>query len=342
MILPEHRVALFMEGAFEDRTGKLGLGVLRYSENPIVCMIDQVHAGEESRDLTGIDRDCPIVSSVDRAKELGADVLVLGIAPPGGLVPASWWPALDRAVALGMSLVNGLHDKLGGRYTDLSPNQFVWDVRTEAAGLGVGTGAARLLDARRVLLVGTDMSVGKMTAGLEIARSAKTAGVDNGFVATGQTGIIITGAGVPLDAIRLDYASGAIEQEVCKYAQEKLIIVEGQGSLLHPGSSATLPLMRGSCPTHLVLCHRAGMETLPRVPWVRVPPLADVARLFETVASACGTFPEAKVVAIALNTGHQGEEEALASLKAVQRETGLPTCDPVRQSARVLLDAVMA
>ena len=342
MLTPSHRLALYMEGAFAEKTGKLGLGVLRYSPHTTVCLIDSMSVGQDLSKLTGISRPCPIVSSVQEAKELGADVLVLGTAPPGGLVPSDWWPALDNAVQMGLSLVNGLHDHIAPRYPDLKAGQFIWDVRKEPVNLGVGTGAARLLANRRVLMVGTDMSVGKMTAGLEIHRDALASGRSSSFVATGQTGIIISGDGVPLDAVRLDYATGAIEAEVCKHKDSELIVVEGQGSLIHPGSSATLPLMRGSCPTHLVLCHRAGMETLPRVPWVRVPNLNDVIQLYEGLASACGTFPEAKVVGIALNTLGLTAGEAEAALVRVGQTTGLPVCDPVRGHARLLLEAVLA
>lgn len=342
MLTSGMKLALYMEGAFSQQTGKLGLGLLRYSENPIVALVDSENAGGDIKSLAAIERDCPIVRTVGEAAALGAEVLILGIAPPGGLIPESWWPALDEAVHLDMSLVNGLHDKLGPRYPDLNPPQFIWDVRTEPSDIGVGTAAARMLPNRRVLMVGTDMSVGKMTAALELTKEGARRGLRSWFVATGQTGMIIAGSGVPLDAVRLDYASGAIEAEVMRHSESDLVFVEGQGSLLHPGSSATLPLMRGSCPTHLVLCHRAGMTHLAKVPWVTVPPLNRVARLFEDVSSALGTFPAAKVVGIALNTSHLTEGEAMTALAEAEEETGLPVCDPVRQGASRLLDAVLA
>lgn len=341
MMATDQKLALYMQGAFSEQTGKLGLGLLRYSQNPIVAMIDSENAGADSRPITGIDRVCPIVRTVTEAADLGAEVLVLGIAPPGGLVPQTWWPALDEAVFCGMSLVNGLHDKLAPRYPALKPPQYVWDVRTEPPGIGVGTAAARLLTNRRVLMVGTDMSVGKMTAALELTSVATARGLRAKFIATGQTGMIISGSGAPLDAIRLDYASGAIESAVLEHREAEIVFVEGQGSLLHPGSSATLPLMRGSCPTHLVLCHRAGMTHLAKVPWVRIPDLSDVARLFEDVSSALGTFPAAKVVGVALNTGHLPESVALDAVQETMKLTGLPTCDPVRQGASELLDAIL-
>jgi uncharacterized NAD-dependent epimerase/dehydratase family protein len=127
-------------------------------------------------------------------------------------------------------------------------------------------------------MVGTDMAVGKMTAGLELTRSLREMSRDAVFLATGQTGIAITGQGIPLDAIRVDHAGGAVERMVLEAAHHEIVVIEGQGSLLHPGSTATLPLMRGSCATHMILCHRAGMETLDGLDHVRIPPLREVDR----------------------------------------------------------------
>jgi len=342
MIRPDQRIALYMEGAFEEGTGKMGLGCLRYSTNPIVAVIDSRRAGQDARDFTGIDRSVPCVATVAEAAALGADVLVLGIAPPGGLIPSAWYPVLDQAVGLGMNLVNGLHDLLGPRYPDLQDGQWIWDIRIEPAGIGVGTGAARELSNRRVLFIGTDMAVGKMTAGLELMRVAREHHTRTEFVATGQIGMTITGKGIPLDAIRIDFAAGAVEREVMTARDAELVIVEGQGSLIHPASSANLPLLRGSCPTHLILCHRANMTHLPRMPWLRVPELPLIAQLYEDLGEACGIFPRPRTVAIALNTGHLDAAEAAAAVAMTERETGLPTTDPIRDGAEKLYRAVMA
>src|SRR5579862_9135547 len=213
MLDPGARLAIYMEAAILGPAGKMGFGVLRYSRNTVVCVIDSQTAGQDIRALTGISRPCPIVGSIEDARNMGADVLILGIAPAGGLIPDGWWPVIDEAVAGGLSIVNGLHDLLGPRYPQLANNpresnkQFVWDIRIEPTGLTTGNGAAARYDNRRLLLIGTDMAVGKMTAGLELAKEASSNGVRTGFVATGQIGITIMGSGIPLDAIRVDFAS---------------------------------------------------------------------------------------------------------------------------------------
>jgi uncharacterized NAD-dependent epimerase/dehydratase family protein len=342
MLRPDQKLAIYLEGAIADQTGKMGITVLRFSPNPVTCVIDSQHAGMDSAEATRVPRSCPVVATVDEAAALGAEALVLGIAPVGGHIPEDWYPPIDRAYELGLSLINGLHDMLGPRYQNPRPGQFVWDIRREPEGLGVATGKARFLDNRRALMIGTDMSVGKMTAGLEIYAEAQRRGVNAAFVATGQSGITIVGSGVPLDAVRVDYAAGAIEREVLRWADRDLVIVEGQGSLGHPGSTANLPLLRGAMPTHLVLCARAGQTSLWRLPEVPIPPLVQLTRLYEEVAEACGLFPRPRTAAICLNTWHMGDEEAADWVRRVEEDTGLPTTDPVRFGAGRALDAILA
>jgi len=182
-----------------------------------------------------------------------------------------------------------------------------------------------------------------MTAGLEIWKSARAQGIQAEFLATGQIGIAISGKGIPLDAIRVDYAGGAVEKMVLDAADAALAIIEGQGSLLHPGSSSTLPLLRGACPTHLILCHRAGMTELDTVGvTVKVPPLNEVIALYEDVASACGIYPRPVTVGIALNTAHLDDDQAQRAVSETADATGRLVLDPVRQGCGRWVDALMA
>ncbi len=337
---PGSRLALYMEGELKTAPGKLGIGVLRYSDHDVACVVDSAHAGRDAGEEIGLKRRAPIVGSLAEARGLGADVLVLGIAPPGGLIPEAWRGMLDEAVALGFSIVNGLHDRVRPLFPHVPRGQWIWDVREEPSGLATAKGLARQMASPRVLFVGTDMSVGKMTAGLEMQRSAQEMGFEAAFVATGQTGMIICGSGIPLDSIRVDFAPGAVEAEVLRHEGADMILVEGQGSLVHPMSSATLALMRGSSPTHLILCHRAGMAVNPRHPWVPIPPLRDVIRLNEDLCAGAGAFARPVTAAAALNTFHLSAEEAERACAHVSEETGLPCCDPVRHGARLLVESV--
>ncbi len=345
MLSEQNRLAILMHEGLRSPFGKTGIGLLRYSRAPVVAVIDYECAGQSLSAITGIPRDVPIVASLNDALAYQPDTLVIGIAPPGGMLPEAWWQEVKQAVQVGLNLVNGLHLPMA-EHPDLKPllrgRQWIWDIRREPPGLQVGTGAARHLPCKRVLTVGTDMAVGKMTVSIEMHRACLKRGLRSKFLATGQTGIMIEGDGIALDAIRVDFASGAVEQLVLRLGQDADIVhIEGQGSLFNPASTATLPLLRGAQPTHLILVHRAGQTHIMRYSDVPIPPLSVAVRLYEELASAGGAFYPSRVAGIALNTAHLSEAEARDAIECVAQETGLPCTDPVRFDADVLVDAVM-
>ncbi|MBW4445590.1 MAG: DUF1611 domain-containing protein [Spirirestis rafaelensis WJT71-NPBG6] len=337
------RVAILLHEQVKGTHGKTGLSLLRYSEAPIVAVIDRTCAGQSLSELTRIKRDVPIVASVAAALQYEPQVLVIGIAPKGGILPDDYWHDIKDALIAGMSLVNGLHTPLAN-IADLKallkPGQLIWDVRKEPPNLSVATGLARTLPCRRVLTVGTDMAVGKMSTSLELHWASRLRNWRSKFLPTGQTGLMLEGDGVPLDAVRVDFAAGAVEQMVMRFGKNYDILhIEGQGSLLHPGSTATLPLIRGSQPTQMILVHRAGQtHVMDNVP---IPPLSEVIRLYEIVASAGGAFASVPVVGVALNTGHLDESAAKEAIAQVQSETNLPCTDPIRFDANLLLNAIV-
>jgi uncharacterized NAD-dependent epimerase/dehydratase family protein len=258
------------------------------------------------------------------------------------------------ALQAGLSLASGLHSRLAEdpdfAAIPRAAGQWIWDLRQEPPGLEVAAARAAALPCRRLLAVGSDMAVGKMSTCLELAAAARRRGVDARFVGTGQAGILISGQGVALDAVRVDYAAGAVEAAVLQAAdgagREALVLVEGQGSLAHPGSTATLPLMRGSQPTDLLLVHRAGqshVRTRPGAEPVAIPPLPELISACEALAALGrpdGLRP--RVRALALNTAHLDADGAARAGASLADTTGLPVVDPVRQGGDALLDAVLA
>lgn len=341
MLKKSQKIAIHFDGELGKINGKMGHGALRYLENPVVCIIDATHDGKRLHDVIDFGTDCPIVKDVDAAAALGAEVLILGMAPSGGRLPPYLLEDIEQAIAHEMCLINGLHEALAPRYPHLSQPQWIWDIRKEPKGLLIASARAAKLKNKRILTVGTDMAIGKMTVGLEMIAEAQTREINSTFLATGQIGIMISGDGVPLDTIRVDYAGGAIEQMVMDAEDKDLVVVEGQGALTHPGSTSTLPLLRGSCPTHLVLCHRAGMKTLDTNPEITVPPLNELINLYEDLAAALGTFPRPQTIAVAVNTSGLSEVEAQNEIRNIEQEAGVHTTDVVRYGAGSILDLVL-
>jgi uncharacterized NAD-dependent epimerase/dehydratase family protein len=201
------------------------------------------------------------------------------------------------------------------------------------------SGEGFAVEPKVALTVGTDAAIGKMTATLELERAAKTDGLSTGFVPTGQTGVIVAGWGVCVDAVVSDFVAGVSEMLVLEAAKSSpdLILVEGQGSLAHPAySGVTLGLLHGCCPDCLILC--VSPDDSPGYAGVPRPTPARAARLYEEVAALVKPAP---VVAVSTNTRGLSDAEARAFVEKVADETGLPTADPFRASAEPILEAVL-
>jgi uncharacterized NAD-dependent epimerase/dehydratase family protein len=351
MLSPDAPVVLLQHQGLDNLSGKTGLTLLRYRRAPVLAVIDPEHAGASLERVTGIPHPAPIVASLAEALPLLAAagegvVAVLGLAPSGGRLPEAVRADVAAALAAGLSVASGLHTRLGDDpelAALVRPGRWIWDLRQEPADLPVASARAAALSARRLLAVGTDMSVGKMSACLELLAAARRDQLDARFVATGQAGILIAGSGVPLDAVRVDYAAGAVEAAVLAAAvgtgPASWLLVEGQGSLCHPGSTATLPLLRGAQPTDLLLVHRAGQRAIRNQSAIPLPPLPELIVILEGVAALgrpAGVAPP-RLRAIALNTGHLETTAATAALDEVAAVTGLPCFDPVRQGGDALL-----
>jgi uncharacterized NAD-dependent epimerase/dehydratase family protein len=333
---PERRYAILAEGRFSDRHAKTAHGLVRYGKDPVVAVIDSTLAGRSVREvMPELGRDAPIVGSLEEALERSPTSILVGLAPAGGRLPEEWMDTLRAAADAGLEIVSGLHQRLGAEF----PGKRVWDVREPPANIPLFSGDGFGVEPKTVLTVGTDTAIGKMTATLEIERAAGEAGVGAEFVATGQTGIIIAGWGICVDAVVSDFVAGASEQLVLEAARRdpQLILVEGQGSLGHPAySGVTLGLLHGSCPDCLVLCAAPPDEEV--FAGVPRPEPSHLARLYEEVAALVKPAP---VVAVSVNTGGLEAAEAEEFVARVAEETGLPAADPFRTSAAPILEAVL-
>ena len=342
------RFLILADGDFGPMTSKTANSVIRYVQDGVVGVIDRSQAGKTAEDVLGFGGAIPVVDSMKAGLALGPDAVLIGIAPQGGRLPVEWRQWLSEALDAGCDLWSGLH-------TFLSDDQLlaekarvrgrkIHDLRKPPADLPIASGAAKATEALRVLTVGTDCSVGKMTAQLQLVRSLNERGLRTRFVATGQTGIMIEGWGIAVDAVVADFIAGAAERITVQGAEgADVVLVEGQGSINHPGySGVTLGLLHGSCPDAMILCHQASREYIGdyrEASWLRIPALTEYIRLYETIG---GAVHPTRVIGIALNTYDLPDAEARHACEAATRETGLPATDPVRFDAAPLVDAIVS
>ncbi len=338
--MSERRLLILAEGRSHDaHFGKTGRGVIRYRPEDVVGVLDSEHAGETQSGF-------PVVGSVNDALCFNPTAALVGVATRGGRFPPAWRELLKSCIAKGLDVENGLHEFVSDdpELAELARRHGVTlrDLRKAPAGLDVPTGANLELAARIVLTVGSDCAIGKMTVALELDREATRRGLASQFVPTGQTGMAIAGWGLSVDAVVADFIAGAAERLVVEGHERggRLLLVEGQGSLLHPAySGVTLGLIHGSAPHAFVLCHLAGQRFVDENPRFPMPPLAELVELHELVALRARP---ARVVAIALNTRDLDDDAARAAVAAAEAETALVADDPVRYGAGRLLDAVLS
>jgi uncharacterized NAD-dependent epimerase/dehydratase family protein len=339
------RYLIVADGDFGPMSSKTANAIIRYQPERVVGVLDRQHAGRAVEEVLGFGGRIPIVASMEDGLALRPDTILIGIAPVGGRLPAEWRGWLAAALDAGCDLLSGLHTCLGDdpllADRARAAGRTITDVRRPPPDLPVASGRARLLDGYVVLTVGTDCNVGKMTAQLQLVQGLNQRGLRTRFVATGQTGIMLEGWGIAVDAVVADFVAGAAERITLEGAKNAdVVLVEGQGSINHPGYSAvTVGLLHGCCPSGLILCHQVTRERIDdgREQWLAIPPLAEYVRLYEAIGSA---VHPTRVIAISLNTYDLDEPAARAACAAAARTTGLPATDPVRFDPAPLLDAV--
>jgi uncharacterized NAD-dependent epimerase/dehydratase family protein len=261
----------------------------------------------------------------------GARSLIIAVAPIGGAIPSAWVPALIEALEAGLDLVSGMHARLEEivpvRERAAHLGRRLINVRQPPPRLSIGTGRKRT--GRRLLTVGTDCALGKKYTALTLTRELRKRGVDVDFRATGQTGILIAGGGIPIDAVVSDFVAGAAESLSPDAPPEHWDVVEGQGSIFHPAyAGVSLGLLHGTQPDVIVLCHEVGRDRLAGFPGYAIPSLPEAIEL--TLMLARRTNPHVRCAGVSLNTARLDEIQARTVLAEHSLALGLPVADPLR------------
>ncbi len=343
------RIAILAEGMFEWHYGKTATGVLRYGQDPVVAVIDSTRAGQDvSRALeASIGVGIPIVRDINEALNYQPDTLLIGIAPQGGALPESWRWQLLRAIEAGLNLVSGLHfflsDDAELKAAAEKRGVTIWDVRRPPDRQRVARFVPHRPGSHTILIVGSDCATGKMSTALEINQETIKRGLNSAFAATGQTGIMISGNGIPADRIISDFIAGMVEEMVVDFTNKHdWVFVEGQGALNHPGySPVTLGLIHGSMPDAMIFSHKAGTTAIEGYNNCPFPSMKRMLQINEDTVNWLRPERPSKVVGISLVTQGLNDEQARDAVKQIEDETGLPTTDVWRFGSSVLMDALV-
>lgn len=280
---------------------------------------------------------------LEAARAAGARSLIIGVAPMGGGFEPAWIEVVLRAAALGYDIVSGMHTRLGTIHglagLAAAHGGRLIDVRIPPAHIDIATGAKRT--GRRLLTVGTDCAVGKKYTALALDRELRARGRKSTFRATGQTGIMIAGSGIPIDAVISDFVAGAAEMLSPANDADHWDIVEGQGSLFHPSyAGVTLGLIHGTQPDALVLCHDLSREAIECIDGYPIPPLRLCIRRY--VEAAQLTNAAVRCIGVSVNASSLAPAAYQEARAAIEAELGLPCVDPIRDGVGRLVEALDA
>lgn len=324
---------LFLGDAPDDLAAKTAFGI--YDWRPSAC-VGQVR-------LPGCVPRLEIPEmSMEEGAARGARTLMIGAANRGGIIPPAWEQSLVDALNCGLDIANGLHPRVSDfgrvRKTAERNRRELHEVRHPKGPFVIGSGEPRR--GRRLLTVGTDCSVGKMYTSLAMADDLVKRGVKVDFRATGQTGLLIDGRGVCIDAVVSDFLAGAVEQLCPENDDDHWDIVEGQGSLFHPSyAGVTLGLIHGCQPEAIVLCHEPTRRHMRGMPNRAVP---DIDRcIAANLEAARVVSKDVYCAGIAVNTRFLNDEEAQRCLEQLEARHGLDCVDPVRTGVGHIVDKIL-
>lgn len=340
----KQRIVILADKQFGPITSKMGNSAIRFAQNKIVAVIDSTQAGKKVSDVLGFGGDIPIHASLDETLKYEPNTLLIGISPLGGKLPSEWYSLLIKALQNKLNIISGLHEYLSdvAEFSLLAKkyNVKIEDLRKFTGRNIIAKGIARQFRSKIILTVGTHGNSGKMTTTILMVDELQSQGRSADWFATGQIGIFLKGRGLPLDSIKGDFISGILENELAAIdGNYEFLFVEGQGSLFHFGySPVSLGIMHGCLPDAMVLCHRTDVGINDY--GINTDDLLAAIELNNNIMTFAAN-PSSKITSIALNTYHLAEDKALRLIEDTEIKTGLPTTDPVRFGAKVLVDSLI-
>jgi uncharacterized NAD-dependent epimerase/dehydratase family protein len=339
----KRRIVILAEKKFGPLTSKMANSAIRYLNDEVVSVIDSGNAGKTANDVLGFGEDIPVYGTLDESFRHNPNTLLIGISPPGGKFPSTWYPIIINAIQNKLHIISGLHEFLSeiAEFAVLAEKYRVRivDLRKNKKPNLLARGIARKFRSKIILTIGTHGNIGKMTATIEMVKEMQDRGKSADWVATGQIGILIKGKGVPVDSIKGDFISGNVEAAVATAdGNYEYVFVEGQGSIQHLGySPSAIGLLHGSLPDAMILCHRTdigvsefGINT------------DDLTRLIHLHEEMVSFVKPSKVIGICLNTYNLSEDKAREIVSEIQKSTGLPTTDPIRFGTANIIDRMLS
>lgn len=335
----KRKIISLTEGYSNPQSAKTARNLIYYCPGEVVALFDRQNVGKTSADLLGVG-NIPVIGSLDDASD--ANTLIMSVALPGGKLPQPFKEIMLQAIYRKINIISCGHEFISD-----DP-----DLVSAAKTAGVLLKDIRKNNERdvahrkeindsslRILTVGNDCSLGKMVTSLELARALQKRDYDAKFVATGQTGILIEGDGIPIDAVVGDYINGAAEKLVLQNQHHDILIIEGQASIVHPRySSVTLGLLHGTMPHGMIMCYEVGRKFVHNMPGIKIPAMDVIIKLNEQMASVM--FPS-KIIGFALNSKKVSEQEAQKERNKIKKEFGLPACDVVRDGPDELVETII-
>ena len=337
------RFVIITEGQSHPTPAKMAAGLLRYRSKEVAAILDSTNKGKTAGQLFGAGGDIPVIGSLDEAEKFHPDSFLIGITPAGGKLPAEWREVILEAIRRKMDIYSGMHTLLCDDAEFVAAAKLhsikLTDLRKPPDDLSVNTCQAPFSSTFRIHTVGSDCNCGKKVTALEMQKFMELKGLNSAFIATGQTGILISGKGIAMDHVISDYVAGAAERLVLENADADYLVIEGQGAIAHPlYSGVTCSMLHGFAPQVLILCHQVDRKIMRGTPNVPVPPLNKLIELYEKLTEY---FFPAKIVGIALNTTSVPVDRAAEIIAQTESALGLPATDVIRFGPEKIVQACL-